>query len=201
MTTLPDTPFVFESGVLRFDDDGTLHVHLTHSPAAPHPLVIQPGGEDDLTVAPGVTAARMVGGGEGHFRSRASLPETEALPEGLVLTFQGYAFVQIEMSGDVSVLMQAPESLPGWCVPGRVHRFDGPDDGVCIWTGSSPPPAPPPLRAPDPPPQPSGAEPSGAAPSSASSSASSSAGARKGGCGVLLVLLSATLLLPAALLL
>ncbi len=63
---LPDTPVVFESGVLRFDDDGTLHVHLSHSAVAPHPLAIQPGGEDDAAVATSVSEAACEGTGEGH---------------------------------------------------------------------------------------------------------------------------------------
>ena len=195
---LPDTPVVFESGVLRFDDDGTLHVHLSHSADAPHPLAIQPGGEDDAVVEPSISEVRCEGTGEGHYRSRASLPEAETLPEGLVLTFQGYEFVQVEMSGDVSVLVRGAESLPDWFIPGKVHRFDGPEDGVRIWRDSSKPPAPPPLRVPDPPR--SSASSSSASSSSASSPSSSSAktSGGKSGCGLLVVLL---VMLPAAALL
>lgn len=196
---LPDTPVVFESGVLRFDDDGTLHVHLSHSADAPHPLAIQPGGEDDAVVAASVSEAVCEGTGEGHYRSRASLSEAEALPEGLVLTFRGYEFIQVEMSGDVSVLVRGAESLPDWFVPGKVHRFDGPEDGVRIWTGSSKPPAPPPLRAPDPPRRPSPAASSASSASSSSSSSTSSTKTPgKSGCGLLVALM---VMLPAAALL
>ena len=182
---LPDTPIVFESGVLRFEDDGTLHVHLSHSADAPHPLIIQPDGDGD-TVPVGVSAAVCTGSGDGHFRSQASLLEAEALPEGLVLMFRGYEFVQVEMSGDVSVLMRAPESLPDWFVPGKVHRFDGPEDGVRIWSGSSKPPAPPkpPARPPIPPRR----------PDPAPSSSSSKSG--KSGCALLIGLLA---VIPSAL--
>ena len=183
---LPDTPVVFESGVLRFDDDGTLHVHLSHSPQAPHPLVVQPEGGEDPVPAD-VSEVVLSGTGEGNYRSRASLAEAEALPEGLVLTFRGYEFVQVEMSGDVSVLMRGMEDAPDWFTPGKVHRFDGPEDGVRLWTGSSKPPAPPPMRAPPPRPTP---PPASSAPDSASSG-----GGKGGGCGVLLVLVA---MLPAA---
>ncbi|MFT5680711.1 MAG: hypothetical protein ACI8RZ_001617 [Myxococcota bacterium] len=199
----PDTPIVFESGVLRFEDDGTLHVHLTHSATAPHPLAIQPGGEDDDTVGASISEVTLTGAGEGHYRSRASLPEAETLPEGLVLTFRGYEFVQVEMSGDVSVLMRGSEEMPDWFIPGKVHRFDGPDDGVRLWSGSSKPPAPPPLRVPDPPkrPSPTASSPPGSSSGTSSSGASSSGASSSGGksgCGVLVALLA---LLPAAALL
>ena len=189
--SLPDTPIVFESGVLRFDEDGTLYVHLSHSADAPHPLLTQPDGEDG-TVPVSVSEGSCIGGGSGSYRSRASLPEADTLPEGLTLIFRGYEFVQVEMSGDVSVLMRAPESLPEWFTPGKVHRFDGPEDGVRLWTESSQPPAPPPLRAPEPtpPPQSGPASQSGPAPSSAAPKAGRS------GCGVLLALLA---VLPAVL--
>jgi len=203
--SLPDTPVVFESGVLRFEDDGTLHVHLSHSADAPHPLACQPDGSED-PVPVSVSEAACIGSGDGHFRSRASLPEAETLPEGLQLTFRGYEFVQIEMSGDVSVLMRSPESLPDWFMPGKVHRFDGPEDGVRLWTGSSKPPAPPPLRVPTPPrrPTPAASAPSASAPSASASSASAPSGSApdsasktgKSGCGPLLVLAS---VLPAVL--
>lgn len=190
--SLPDTPVVFESGVLRFDDDGTLHVHLSHSAAAPHPLACQPDGSEDPVPA-SVSEAACTGSGDEHFRSRAALPEVDDLPEGLQLTFRGYEFVQVEMSGDVSVLMRAPESLPDWFIPGKVHRFDGPDDGVRLWTGSSKPPAPPPLRVPKPPPRP---QPSAAPKPAASASEPSASRPEKSGCGPLLVLFT---LLPAVL--
>ena len=197
--SLPDTPVVFESGVLRFDEDGTLHVHLSHSADAPHPLQRQPEGSED-PVPVSVSEATCTGSGDGHYRSRASLPEAATLPEGLQLTFRGYEFVQIEMSGDVSVLMRAPESLPDWFTPGKVHRFDGPDDGVRLWAESAKPPAPPPLRVPTPPRSPPPAASAPAASASAdsapadSASDSSASQTGKSGCGPLLALIA---ILPA----
>ena len=189
----PDTPIVFESGVLRFDADGTLHVHLSHSPQAPHPLAIQPeGGEGPVPAT--VSEATCRGRGSGRYRDRVSLMEAESLPEGLVLTFQGYEFVQVELSGDVSILMSAPESLPEWFVAGKVHRFDGPEDGVRIWTGSSPPPKPPALPPTQPPPPPK-KPPSDSRPSSSAPSSPPPDPAARSGCGLLMVL---GLCLPAA---
>ena len=57
-----------------------------------------------------------------------------------MLSFKGYEFIQVEMSGDVSILIRNATALPEWFVPGKVHRFDGPEDGVRIWGQSAPPP-------------------------------------------------------------
>jgi hypothetical protein len=46
------------------------------------------------------------------------------------------------MSGDLTVVLSGVEALPDWMRAGVVHRFDGPDDGVRLWSGSEPPPQP-----------------------------------------------------------
>lgn len=138
-------PIVFESGVFRFDEDGALVVHLEHGPDDPHPLATHPDGQDGFIPAH-VHEATVVGTGgkgavTGHFRT------AEALPEGLTLTISGYHFVQLEGSGDLSVLVRDPESLPAWFAPGKVHRFArGGSEPPMLWAESPDPTK----RAPEP---------------------------------------------------
>lgn len=152
MSNSPNLPVVFESGVVRFDDDGTLNVHLSHGPDAPHPVNIHPDVGD--TEVPGsATAVDLKGDGRQQCVG-FSLPETDTLPDGLVFTFKGYSMAKVELSGDLTVVVNDPSGMPDWFVAGKVHRFDGPEDGVKIWSGSAqaPAPLPPPKRPTRPPP-------------------------------------------------
>jgi hypothetical protein len=97
---------VFESGVLRFDDDGALHIHLTHSEESPHPFGTDPdgtegavpGGLEEVVVQGSPTGRRAVEG--------TSFPRANALPEGLVVTIRDWELVKVEASGDLSVLVE-----------------------------------------------------------------------------------------------
>ncbi len=136
----PDSlPLVFESGVLRFDDDGALHVYLVHSPDDPHPMVTHPDGRDAHVPAEGTSIELTGAGGKGEVRGH--FPQVADLPEGaFVLTVRGYDFVQVEGSGDVSVLVRNPAAVPDWFDPGKVHRFAR--DGAAtpsLWEGSRDP--------------------------------------------------------------
>ncbi len=136
MASSDSLPLVFECGVFRFDPDGTLHVHLTHSGSDPHPMVTHPDGpEATVPAALGAVAISGSGGkGEvrGHFRTVPDLPEG-----GFVLTLRDYAFVQVEGSGDVSVLLRGVSELPDWFDPEKVHRFARPGGGApMLWEGS-----------------------------------------------------------------
>ena len=147
-------PVVFESGVIWFDEDGSLHVHLSHSADAPHPLKTHPNGED-THVPPEVSHEVIEGSTEGGaWRSRSGLREVESLPEGLELVFKDYESITVEASGDLTVVLQDVDSPPDWFTPGMVHRFDGPEDGVCMWRESAPAPMPQPKKAAAPTPQP-----------------------------------------------
>ncbi|MDP6932358.1 MAG: hypothetical protein QGG40_05550 [Myxococcota bacterium] len=149
-------PIVFESGVLRFDDQGTLFVHLTHSADSPHPLSTHPDGEDGTV--PGDVAESVIEGREGARTIHGGFREAEELPQGFVLEIRDYELVKLETSGDLTVVLHGVQSPPPWFTAGKVHRFDGPDDGVCIWKDSEPAPkpevkAPPPRPQRDPPPR------------------------------------------------
>lgn len=133
-------PVVFESGVIWFDEDGSLHVHMSHSADAPHPLKTHPNGED--TFVPGDVTQEVIEGSTegGGWRSRSGLHEVDDLPEGLELVFKSYESITVEASGDLTVVLQDVDSPPDWFTPGMVHRFDGPEEGVKMWKESAPPP-------------------------------------------------------------
>lgn len=132
---------VFESGVVRFDEEGVLHVHLAHSEADPHPLLIHEL-EAGLVVPPEEQALVLSGGeGPGAWRPRAELPETDELPVGLVLSFPAWDWVQVEMSGDLTVSLREVGAVPAWLRPGHVHRLARTGSRVALWSGSAPPPA------------------------------------------------------------
>ena len=150
-------PVVFESGVIWFDENGALHVCLTHSETEPHPLKTHPNGEDTF-VPDDVRKEVIVGSNEGGgLRSRSGLREVETLPEGLELVFEAYESITVEASGDLTVVLQNVDSPPDWFTPGMVHRFDGPEEGISIWKDSAPPPKPQPKKTASPPPRPSSA--------------------------------------------
>jgi len=151
-------PLVFESGVVRIDDDGVLHVHLSHSPEAPHPMVTHPEGEE-TTIPATARTATLSGGQRDQVRVRCSMRETDALPDGFVFRIEGWQRLQLEMSGDLTVVLEGIHAPPSWFQPGRVHRFDGPEGELRIHTSSQPlvsskPPAPPPRPPPRPAPRP-----------------------------------------------
>ncbi|MCO4773495.1 MAG: hypothetical protein KDA24_25910 [Deltaproteobacteria bacterium] len=132
-------PLVFESGVFVFDEDGALHVHLAHSADDPHPMVTHPEGRDSHL--PGDLGALELTGQGGKGEVRGHFPQVPALPEGgFVLTIRNYDFVQVEGSGDVSVLVRDPAELPTWFDAGKVHRFarDG-SASPALWEGSRDP--------------------------------------------------------------
>ena len=130
-------PLVFESGIFVFDEDGTLHVHLVHTPEDPHPMVTHPDGRE--THIPSESGAVTVNGQGGRGEVRGHFPEVEDLPEaGWVLTLTHYDFVQMEGSGDVSVLIRDPLPLPDWFDFGKVHRFGRPGSPApARWAGST----------------------------------------------------------------
>lgn len=133
-----DLPLVFESGVLRFDDHGVLFVHLEHGPDDPHPLQTHPDGADGFVPASASELTLVGEGGKGAVNGR--FPTSETLPQGFVFTISGYHFVQLEGSGDVSVLLKDVAELPDWFEPGKVHRFarEGADSPT-LWAGSPDP--------------------------------------------------------------
>lgn len=133
--------FVFESGVVRFDDDGVLYVHVPHGAGDPHPLLVH--GLDDEGAMPEEVAEAVLTGtdGEAAWRPRANLPETDELPEGLVLRFEGWDWAQVEMSGDLTISLRGVDGLPDWVRPEHVHRLARPGGRVQIWKDSAPPPA------------------------------------------------------------
>ena len=136
-------PLVFESGVASFDEEGRLHVFLSHSPEAPHPRETHPEGREGRVPAP-VSRARGDGGKSGGGGSvYGGFQEAAERPAGLELIVSGYTSVRLEASGDLSVLVEGVASPPDWFSPGKVHRFAGPDGPVRLWAGSAPVPKPP----------------------------------------------------------
>ena len=139
MTTLPygTFPLVFESGVINIDDDGTLHIHLSHSIEAPHPMVTHPDGSE--TTIPGNTSeVHLVGPENETTVVRCGLRETDDLPSGFVFHLKGWKLLQLELSGDLTVVMSGIEEVPEWFQVGKIHRFDGPENGVKLFSGSQP---------------------------------------------------------------
>jgi len=138
MDSTDSLPLVFESGVFRFDDDGVVHIHLLHTAADPHPMVTHPDGRD--THLPGDATALRLDGEAGKQQVRGHFRKVEELPDGFVLTLAGYDFIQVEGSGDVSVLMRDPKGLPPWFDAGKVHRFARSGSAApSLWEGSPDP--------------------------------------------------------------
>ena len=131
-------PLVFESGVISFDDQGGLHVHLSHSADAPHPLQTHPDGGDGF-VPVGTDRAELVGDTVGG-SVFAGMLEADELPQGLELIIRGYKTVKLEASGDLTVVVEGVSQPPEWFQTGKVHRFAGPDAAPRLWTGSAPVP-------------------------------------------------------------
>ena len=130
-------PLVFESGVINLDKDGVLHVHLTHSPDNPHPMLTHPDGEE--TTIPPKDSEVYLDGIEGEtILLRCGIRETNTLPSGFVFHITGWRLLQLEMSGDLTVVMGEMHEIPGWFQNEKIHRFDGPEEGVRLYTGSQP---------------------------------------------------------------
>ena len=130
-------PLVFESGVINIDEEGILHIHLSHGPETPHPLVTHPDGEE--TNIPGnVSEANLVGNENETTVVRCGLKETDDLPTGFVFHLKGWKLLQLELSGDLTVVMAGMKDVPEWFQHGKIHRFDGPENGVHLFSGSQP---------------------------------------------------------------
>lgn len=130
-------PLVFESGVINLDEDGVLHVHLTHSPDNPHPMLTHPEGEE-TTIPADASEVRLDGIEGEEIKLRCGISETDTLPSGFVFHIVGWRLLQLEMSGDLTVIMGEMHEIPNWFQDGKVHRFDGPDEGVQRYKGSQP---------------------------------------------------------------
>ncbi len=131
------TPLVFESGVLNICEDGTIEVHLSHSKEDPHPMMTHPDGEK-TTIPKRLSTVEVMGDDRETIKIRSGLPETDSLPEGFVFRIKGWRLLQLEMSGDLTIVMAEMEDPPDWFHPEKVHRFDGPEGGVSLFTGSQP---------------------------------------------------------------
>ena len=130
-------PLVFESGVVNLDEHGVLHVHLTHSPDEPHPMLTHPDGEE--TTIPAEVSEVYLDGIEGEeVKLRCGIGETDVLPSGFVFHIVGWRLLQLEMSGDLTVVMGEMQKIPDWFQNEKIHRFDGPEEGVLLYKGSQP---------------------------------------------------------------
>ena len=128
-------PLVFESGVINLDEKGVLHIHLTHSPEHPHPMLTHPEGEE--TTIPAQESEVYLDGIEGEeIKLRCGIGETDTLPTGFVFHIVGWRLLQLEMSGDLTVVMGEMQKIPDWFHNEKIHRFDGPDEGVLLYKGS-----------------------------------------------------------------
>ena len=130
-------PLVFESGVLNLDEEGILHIHLSHKSDAPHPMLTHPEGEE-TTIPSTLSEVHLLGTGCETVTLRCGLNEVDTLPTGFVFHIKGWKLVQLEMSGDLTVVMEDMEKIPTWFQYGKIHRFDGPEEGVRLYTGSRP---------------------------------------------------------------
>ena len=148
-------PLVFESGVLNICEDGTVEIHLSHSVEEPHPMMTHPdGGETNIPKK--LSQVDLVGNDRGTVSISCGIPEVDTLPTGFVFRIKGWKHIQLEMSGDLTVVMSEMEETPDWFQLEKVHRFDGPEDGVRLYSGSQPfvdikarvQPAPPPSASP-----------------------------------------------------
>ena len=58
--------------------------------------------------------------------------------QGLFFALRGGRHNQLEMSGDLTVVLSELEETPEWFHPEKIHRFDGPEGGVSLFSGSQP---------------------------------------------------------------
>ncbi len=152
-------PLVFESGVLNICEDGIVEIHLSHSAEEPHPMMTHPdGGETNIPKK--LSQVELIGTDRETVSISCGIPEVDTLPTGFVFRIKGWKHIQLEMSGDLTVVMSEMEETPDWFQHEKIHRFDGPEDGVSLYSGSQPfvekkiqtRPAPPPTESPKPPP-------------------------------------------------
>lgn len=130
-------PLVFESGVLNICDDGTVEIHLSHSKEEPHPMMTHPdGGETNIPKK--LSEVELVGNDRETVSISCGLPEVDTLPTGFVFRIKGWRHIQLEMSGDLTVVMTEMEETPDWFQLEKIHRFDGPEGGVSLYSGSQP---------------------------------------------------------------
>ena len=130
-------PLVFESGVLNVRDDGIVEIYLSHSIDEPHPMLTHPDGEE-TNIPKSMNEIELVGNGRGTVGISCGIKEVDTLPTGFVFRIQGWKHIQLEMSGDLTVVMSEMEQTPDWFQLGKIHRFDGPEDGVSLFSGSEP---------------------------------------------------------------
>ena len=130
-------PLVFESGVINLDEKGVLHVHLTHSSENPHPMLTHPDGEE-TTIPAKASEVYLDGIEDEEVNIRGGIGETDTLPSGFVFHIIGWRLLQLEMSGDLTVVMGEMQQIPDWFQNEKVHRFDGPDKGVRLYKDSQP---------------------------------------------------------------
>ena len=130
-------PLVFESGVVNICEDGTVEVHLSHSKDEPHPMKTHPDGQD-TTIPKRESEVDLVGTDRETVKVQGGIAETDTLPVGFVFRIKGWRLIQLEMSGDLTIVMAKMEDVPDWFQPGKIHRFDGPEEGVRLYTGSQP---------------------------------------------------------------
>ena len=130
-------PLVFESGVLNICEDGTVEIHLSHSEEEPHPMLTHPdGGETNIPNR--LSQVELVGNDRETIGISYGIPEVDTLPTGFVFRIKGWRHIQLEMSGDLTVVMTEMQETPDWFQLEKIHRFDGPEDGVSLYSGSQP---------------------------------------------------------------
>ena len=130
-------PLVFESGVVNICEDGTVEVHLSHSKDEPHPMKTHPDGED-TTIPKRESEVDLIGTDRETVKVQGGISDTDTLPTGFVFRIKGWRLIQLEMSGDLTIVMAEMADVPDWFQPGKIHRFDGPEGGVSLYTGSQP---------------------------------------------------------------
>ena len=128
-------PLVFESGVINLDENGVLHIHLTHSPEEPHPMLTHPDGED-TTIPANISEVHLTGIEDEKIKIHSGISEIDTLPSGFIFHITGWRLLKLEMSGDLTVVMGEMHEIPDWFQNNRVHRFDGPNDGVRLYKDS-----------------------------------------------------------------
>ena len=106
-------PLVFESGVINLDENRVLHVHLTHNPDNPHPMLTHPDGEE--TTIPAKDSEVYLDGIESEeIKILSGISETDNLPSGFIFHITGWRLLQLEMSGDLTVVMGEMHETPDW---------------------------------------------------------------------------------------
>jgi hypothetical protein len=100
-------------------------------------MATQPEGED-TTVPLDAHEVEIVGSVDGG-RVSGQFPRSSELPKGLTFTFRKYQFVQLEASGDLSIMMTGVGDVPDWFSVGKVHRFAREALAICLHDDSRDP--------------------------------------------------------------